>query len=332
MLTIVVLSGVIFVPGVRADNEVQTVRVGVFQVEPLNFTNATGEAEGFNPDLLREISTIRADWVPEFVPVTWSEGLEKLQSEDLDLMMSVTKTQQRTEVMDYSSVPVLEVWGQIYVRANSSIESVLDLEYERVGVMRSDIHGRNFIELADSFGVDFDLVLFDSHAEVFDALSKGRVDAGVVPSYFGLRHGLHYGLLGTAIQFSPAPVYYAAKKGHIPEVLQGIDEVMAEWKLDPDSFYFQRFNYWFASDVHLFGGFPLWLKVVFVAVVLSLLFLAVLTALFKQQVRLRTKELSESEERYRLIVENQTDLVVKVDTDGYFLYASPTYCEVFDQT
>ena len=31
-------------------------------------------------------------------------------------------------------------------------------------------------------------------------------------------------------------------------------------------------------------------------------------------------------------MENQTDLVVKVDTEGRFLFVSPSYCDVFGKT
>jgi len=42
--------------------------------------------------------------------------------------------------------------------------------------------------------------------------------------------------------------------------------------------------------------------------------------------------LKESEEKYRLLVENQTDMVVKFDPDGKVLFASPSYCEVLGRT
>jgi PAS domain S-box-containing protein len=39
-----------------------------------------------------------------------------------------------------------------------------------------------------------------------------------------------------------------------------------------------------------------------------------------------------SEEKYRLLVDHQTDLIVKVDPEGRFLFVSPTYCQVFGKT
>jgi len=43
-------------------------------------------------------------------------------------------------------------------------------------------------------------------------------------------------------------------------------------------------------------------------------------------------ELRESKEKYQLLIDNQIDLVVKVDRDGKFLFVSPSYCETFGKT
>lgn len=45
-----------------------------------------------------------------------------------------------------------------------------------------------------------------------------------------------------------------------------------------------------------------------------------------------TEQLKVNEEKYRLLIETQTDLVVKVDNDGRFLYVSSKYCETFGKT
>lgn len=39
-----------------------------------------------------------------------------------------------------------------------------------------------------------------------------------------------------------------------------------------------------------------------------------------------------SEEQYRILVENQSDLLVKVDLNGRFLFVSKTYCDLFGKT
>ena len=43
----------------------------------------------------------------------------------------------------------------------------------------------------------------------------------------------------------------------------------------------------------------------------------------------RVGEIAKDEDKYRLLVENQTDMVVKIDPDGKFLFVSPSYCDMF---
>ena len=42
--------------------------------------------------------------------------------------------------------------------------------------------------------------------------------------------------------------------------------------------------------------------------------------------------LQESEAKYRLLVENQTDMLVKADTEGHLTFVSPSYCKVFGKS
>lgn len=58
-------------------------------------------------------------------------------------------------------------------------------------------------------------------------------------------------------------------------------------------------------------------------------------AVFAQEVTERVKNeeaLKENQRRYRLLVENQNDLIVKADKEYRFLYVSPSYCETFGKT
>ncbi|MFP5221698.1 MAG: EAL domain-containing protein [Acidobacteriota bacterium] len=51
-----------------------------------------------------------------------------------------------------------------------------------------------------------------------------------------------------------------------------------------------------------------------------------------EELRASRQALRDNEARYRLVAENQTDLIVKLDPQGRFLSVSPSYCRVFGKT
>jgi PAS domain S-box-containing protein len=53
---------------------------------------------------------------------------------------------------------------------------------------------------------------------------------------------------------------------------------------------------------------------------------------WQEQLILANEKLATSEQRYKLLVENQSDLVVKIDTNNKFLFVSPSYCRIFGKS
>jgi len=71
----------------------------------------------------------------------------------------------------------------------------------------------------------------------------------------------------------------------------------------------------------------LWMLVV---AVLTVLIVVLIVGSLRR--RLAERRLVESERTYRLLVEHQSEMVVQVDAEGRFLFASPRYCETFGKT
>lgn len=57
--------------------------------------------------------------------------------------------------------------------------------------------------------------------------------------------------------------------------------------------------------------------------------IALLTTIDITKRKYAENQVQASEEKYRLLIENQSDLIVKVDPEGRFLYVSPSYCATF---
>lgn len=307
-------------PAPAREHSPRVVRVGAFNYYPAIFLDADGVVKGFYVDMLAEIGR-REGWQIDYVPGSWSQGLERLKSGEVDVLTSVAKTEERAEFMDFGGIPLLTVWGELYVPQASTLGSITDLEGKTIAVMKGDFNARNFIELVKKFGVHCEFVDLASFDQVFQAVNQGRADGGVASVVFGSAKHRDYGLKATGVMFNPFDIYFAVAKGRNGDLLATFDQYLESWRADGNSVYHQARLRWnrelspsspwmarlaSAGGVLLFGGlgFILWMR-----------------HQTGRKIAQREARLQESTEMIRLLLDSTGEAIFGLDREG-----NATFC------
>jgi ABC-type amino acid transport substrate-binding protein/signal transduction histidine kinase/ActR/RegA family two-component response regulator len=216
-----------------------TVRVGAYENRPKIYTNAQGTVAGIFPDILDTIAH-EEGWRLEYVFGTWSQCLERLEKNEIELMVDVAFSEERQRRYDFSSETVFLNWGKVYTKNGFSIDSLMDLQGKTVAVMRGSIHteGSDGIKsLASKFDLDLTYIEVDAYDEVFGLLDSAAADAGVVNRLYGALNEKNYTVKKTPLLFNPVQLKFATAKAsqHGRHILGRIDTHLKNLKNDPES-------------------------------------------------------------------------------------------------
>ena len=186
-------------------------------------------------------------------------------------------------------------------------------------------------ELIDEFHLDCTFVEMNNYTEIFEALEKGEVDAGVTNKDFGNKHEKEFDIERTPIIFQPAHMQFAFSKNSslTPNLLEKVDYYMKELKKSKDSIYYQSLEKWLAVKVGEKEVIPGWISWLLIGVGGIALLLFGGNFILRSQVRSKTKELRQditervkaekavrvSEEKLRSITENSSDHIMLVGQD-----------------
>lgn len=154
--------------------EAGELNVGVkFDVPPFGLNNPqTGEVEGFDVDLATYIAE-RLGVEPSFREATSDNRIPLLVDGTIDLILStMTITEERDLEVDFSE-PYYVANGDVLVPADSEIQSLDDLNGQRVCTAL----GSTYADTIEKEAPDADLRLVDLYSECFDQIQTGSVDA-----------------------------------------------------------------------------------------------------------------------------------------------------------
>ncbi|MDM8534213.1 HD domain-containing protein [Clostridiaceae bacterium HSG29] len=222
-------------------------KVGYYDDYPLVFKNADGNADGFVIDIIKKILE-NEDYQIEYVYGTWPEMLDWLKNDEIDLVVGILKSEKRDKIYDFNEKPLFLSWGKIFVNTNYDVESIFDLDGFKIGYLEEDYYAvekTGFIEKADEFNLDIELISYPNYDDVLKAISNNEVYAGVINNHTIIQIYDYKNIKDSPIIFAASGFRVATNNGKNNEVLDVVDNSLTKWKSDKNSFYYEKYDFWF---------------------------------------------------------------------------------------
>ena len=309
------------------------IKMGVHQNRPLLFQDHDGGTKGIFADILAYIAD-EEDWNIEYVHASWSQGLQNLKSADIDILGPIAYSQERKNDYDFTYENVLTNWGQIYVNKYSKIESILDLNGQKIAVLQNDVYFLNLRRLVKQFGINCRFIEAFEYEDVLKLVEIGKCKAGLVNYFYGHQFERDYDIHKSAIILSPQKIHFAVPKGKNNAIIDALDRNLGALKIDSGSIYYQSLSKWIGVESK--SPSITWLLWISAGAILLFLIFLFLNVVLRAKVRKRTWELNiknqalleeiehrkqaeyalqENEKEYRSVFENTGTATVLVEED-----------------
>lgn len=320
----------LLLPGARLAAQPRRLKVGVYDNPPAVYQAADGRYTGFSVEILEYIAG-QEGWDLEYVPGAFAECRQRLATGAIDVQVYIAYSEERAKLYDFTTENLLSNWAQVYSQPGLNVDSILDFDGKTIAVMRDSIHPAALRELLHKFEIESHFLDVDTEIDVLRRVHDRQADLGVVNRTLGDMEAARYHVEKTPVVFNPVEIRYAVPKGRNADIVSAINEHLRRLKQDTASLYYTTLDQLFSTvEVRRVPAWMVWTLVSALVVSLSLI---IALLLYRIRVRSRMERaLRESEERYRSVVEDQTEVICRFGADGTIRFANDVYCRFFGKS
>ena len=210
---------------------------------PIDFVDKKGRYSGIASDYLKLIEK-KTGLNFQIIIDEWSHNLEKIRTQEVDVLSAVLYTEAREGFLSYSSA-YFEALDYFFIRDDLSVETLEDLNGKRVAIAKDFAH----VELLKKYFPKIEIVHVKSFDDSIDAVLENRADM-LYDSYAALTHRLKKQGISTIVPFKSTreyganPIHFVTRKDQ-PElaaiIQKGLDAISYQEKQ-------AIYNRWIKSD------------------------------------------------------------------------------------
>ncbi|MGC9354409.1 MAG: PAS domain S-box protein, partial [Mariniphaga sp.] len=329
---ILLFAGLLFLCTTTFAQTDSLITVGIYQNPPKVYFDENRKPAGIFVELLEEIARLE-NWQVNYVPCSWNDCLQALESGEIDLMPDVAFNLERMQRYAFNTVSVISSWSQVYARPGVNINKLSDLEGKNVALVEGSVQQPFFRQMMNGFGYQYRQVHAASFSDAFSEVKIGIADAAVVNNFFGDAQYKKYDLVRTPVIFSPASLHFAVKKSKNTWIIETIDKYLTDWKQTPESFYYKTVKNHipqpeFSEESH--SHLPFYLLIGGFLVAAILLFFFLYKQLKKQTKKLikTNKKLSYEEQKFKSYIEHAPYGIFVTNEKGEYVDVNETACKL----
>lgn len=300
---------------------------GDFDYAPFTFINKSGKPAGLEIDVLNAVAQ-KENLNINVKLGRWDVVFTDFKAGKSDILVGILYSEEREKILDFT-IPIHTEYYSIFIRKELPLDDFSALYNYRLVVLDQDVSIEKYLIPT---GLYQNFRVAGSLPEALSIIELGLADYVVAPNLLGVRTIDANNYKNIAIKGpSILPVIYcfAVQKGNnqlLNSLNKGIEElrksgeltkIQAKWKLyqKPDS------NY-----KHLFRVIGIVFAVSLVFLVLVIIWIRMLRAQLQKQtedLHQKNNELQKSEEKFRIITENASDVIWHLDSNFCVTYISP---------
>jgi signal transduction histidine kinase/CheY-like chemotaxis protein len=205
------------------NTERRTVRVGLPDTDLSTVYRGANPTVAFQKQYMQAVAEY-ANWDCEYVKATWSECLDMISSGEIDVLMDVSKTDERMQYMNYSGESMGTEMCCMVAREDTNL-SYNDFESFNgitVGYERGSTILESLREYGRSMGFSFKEKAYDDSSGLYAALDRGEIDALIQTNYINITAG-HI----IVAKCAPSPVYIVTSRKN-PALVAELDSAMTQ--------------------------------------------------------------------------------------------------------
>ncbi|MCC5928732.1 MAG: transporter substrate-binding domain-containing protein [Cyclobacteriaceae bacterium] len=300
---------------------------GDFDYAPFSFIDKTGKPSGLDIDVLEAISVSKGIKL-EYQLSRWDSAMSYIKSGKTDIITGIIYSEERENFFDFT-IPIHTEYYSIFIRKDLPLTELSSLYDYKLVVLDKDVSIDKYLI---PMGLFKDYIMAKSLPEALSVIELGLADYVLAPNLLGLNeieNNKYQNIEIKGPSIIPSIYCMAVRKGDtqllailnsgISELRRSgkLTEIQEKWKV------YEKEDFKYKRIANIIG-------IVFIIALVLLILVFIWVWLLRIQIKkkteslnLKNQELKKSEEKFRMITENSSDIIWHLDSNFILTYISP---------